>query len=227
LIPATPYEIQRLVGRLTYTRKSKQHNFNVVKDVAPWTLKRHTFTLHLDTDCTQFIEANRTVTISHWGNVKIQDQLNLRNNGAEFIGEYNPILMPKYKPESMFHGISIDLPKNAWGFSYRDEIGNISSTKATIEKQRANIYIQPRFPLFGQWNATWEIEYNLPVEDLVRYNKEKDTHIFNAKIALPYGTIPARDFNLKVVLPEGSILHDSFFNTTALQSVTTEFTNNL
>lgn len=75
----------------------------------------------------EFIEANRTITISHWGNVKVHDQLSLRNNGAEFFGEYNPLLMQKSK--SYFKGVTIELPYNTWGFSLRDELGNISSTK--------------------------------------------------------------------------------------------------
>lgn len=154
------------------------------------------------------MEANRTITVSHWGNINIHDNLQLKNNGAEFLGEYNPILLPKFKPESMFHGVTIKLPEKTWGFSYRDEIGNVSSTIATREKQEVKIHIQPRFPLFGQWNATWEIEYNLPTENFINLNTENDLHTLNYSLSLPYSSIPARVLNLKVVLPEGSIIHD-------------------
>jgi hypothetical protein len=128
LVPVSPYKTTSLRGKLTYSTKAKVHQFPIKENIRAWNYKKHSFTLHLDTDCVQFMEANRTITISHWGNVNIHDDLRLRNNGAEFIGEYNPILLPKYKPESMFHGVSIHLPVNTWGFSLRDEIGNVSST---------------------------------------------------------------------------------------------------
>lgn len=146
LVPVSPYKIQSLRGKLTYSTKAKVHQFPEKTDIRPWNHKKHSFTLHLDTDCVQFIEANRTITISHWGNVNIHDNLKLRNNGAEFTGEYNPILLPKYKPESMFHGVSIHLPTNTWGFSLRDEIGNVSSTIATRKPDEVQIHLQPRFP---------------------------------------------------------------------------------
>ena len=132
LVPVSPYKIGALRGKLTYSTKAKVHQFPAKENIRAWNYKKHSFTLHLDTDCLQFMEANRTITVSHWGNVNIHDDLRMRNNGAEFIGEYNPILLPKHKPESMFHGVSIHLPVNTWGFSLRDEIGNISSTIVTF-----------------------------------------------------------------------------------------------
>lgn len=146
LVPVSPYKMDNLRGKLTYSTKAKVHQFPPRTNIRAWNHKKHSFTLHLDTDCVQFIEANRTITISHWGNVNIHDNLKLRNNGAEFIGEYNPILLPKYKPESMFHGVGIHLPTNTWGFSLRDELGNVSSTIATRKPDEVHINLQPRFP---------------------------------------------------------------------------------
>lgn len=101
----------------------------------------------------------------------------------------------KHKPETLFHGVTALLPVNTWGFSLRDELGNVSSTHATRLKQNTEVQIQPRFPIFGQWNSTWLVEYNLYTEDLVKYDDNSGNYIFDSELKLPYGNIPARLFN--------------------------------
>ena len=150
IVPLSPYNINSISAVLKYSIKSTntgsaqneskgdtpvknlEHKIKEKFDIPAWNSLRHTFTLALDTDCTQFMEANRTITISHWGNVNIKDHLSLRNNGAEFVGEYNPSLLPKYRPKSVYYGQTINLDYNTWGFSLRDELGNISSTTVII-----------------------------------------------------------------------------------------------
>ena len=57
----------------------------------------------------------------------------MKNEGAEFTGEYSRVDYNQYKPgagKSALKSLQAELPYHAWGVYYRDEIGNISTSNA-------------------------------------------------------------------------------------------------
>ena len=71
--------------------------------------------------------------MSHWGNIVIDGAYKLANEGALLTGEYGRV---DYSPsrqnsgKSALKSLNADLPYNAWGVYYTDEIGNISTSNA-------------------------------------------------------------------------------------------------
>ena len=55
------------------------------------------------------------------------------------------------------------MPYQIWGLYYRDEVGNISTSKAFRDHHNeiVKLALVPRFALLGGWKANWEIGYNL------------------------------------------------------------------
>lgn len=55
------------------------------------------------------------------------------------------------------------MPFEVWGLYYRDEVGNISTSRAYRDYSKAIVKVgfAPRYALLGGWKANWEIGYNL------------------------------------------------------------------
>lgn len=55
------------------------------------------------------------------------------------------------------------MPFEIWGLYYRDEVGNISTSRAYRDYSKAIVKVgfAPRYALLGGWKANWEIGYNL------------------------------------------------------------------
>ena len=105
-------------------------------------------------------KSSRDIEISHWGNIKITEVYDMENRAARFVGEYSVVDLkrdPRGTAKNAFRGAIIKLPYNTWGFSFRDELGNISTSVARRDDKEnaAVIELTPRFILLGGWNATW------------------------------------------------------------------------
>ncbi len=59
--------------------------------------------------------------------------------------------------KNAFKGIEGQLPYDAWGMYYRDEVGNISTSKAYRDdySNKVKFALVPRFSLLGQWKCNW------------------------------------------------------------------------
>src|SRR5438552_2009874 len=79
----------------------------------------------------------------------------------------------------MARDLSLLLPPRAADVYYRDEIGNVSTTKFRNERDKSVLEFKPRYPLFGGWNYTWNHGYNVPLEDFLRYHSESGRYILN------------------------------------------------
>jgi len=101
---------------------------------------------------------------------------------------------------------------------YRDEVGNISTSRAWRDSSNVNIHIQPRFAIFGGWSHNWyniyyfksiivnrEISYNLPTNYyLFVKNDDPTSFVFKQNFGFPFENILAEKYTVKVILPEGS-----------------------
>lgn len=104
--------------------------------------------------------SSRYIEVSHWGNVKFSEVYDMENRGAKLIGHFSNIDFTDKNPKAgrnAFKRAQIELPYEAWGFSYRDELGNISTSLARKDHHAAKalVTLTPRFALQGGWNSTW------------------------------------------------------------------------
>jgi oligosaccharyltransferase complex subunit alpha (ribophorin I) len=155
-----------------------------------------------------FTEIVKTIEVSHWGNIYVEESYKLENQGAEFKGEYSRVDFSPHDRntgKNALRGLSARYPVHAWGMHYRDEVGNISTSRAWRDSSNVNLQITPRFVVFGGWSSNWVISYNLPTNYYL-FTKSDDTSSFVLKqnFGSPFGNILAEKYTVKVILPEGA-----------------------
>lgn len=80
--------------------------------------------------------ATRTYEVSHWGNIAVEDKYQIENIGAKLDGEFGRVDYDdygKYGGKNAIRRIRASLPMKSFGLWYRDEIGNVSTSRASRE----------------------------------------------------------------------------------------------
>ena len=80
-----------------------------------------------------FSEVHKTLEVSHWGNIAIAEKYSIVNKGPALKGEFSRVEFNGYNEnagKNAFKKTSATLPVEAWGLYYRDEVGNISTSRA-------------------------------------------------------------------------------------------------
>ncbi|CAI5999122.1 unnamed protein product [Closterium sp. NIES-64] len=153
-----------------------------------------------------FERAEREYEISHWGNVYVTEDYHLVHSGAKHTGMFSR-LDYQHRPMaigvSSLRGLMAVLPERAHTVYYRDEIGNISSSHLRYPPRKAELEIEPRYPLLGGWSVTFRVGYSVPLGDLVSISTD-GTRMLNATLGSPFADVPVKHLTVKVVLPEGS-----------------------
>uniref|UniRef100_A0A2P2MZ82 Dolichyl-diphosphooligosaccharide--protein glycosyltransferase subunit 1 n=1 Tax=Rhizophora mucronata TaxID=61149 RepID=A0A2P2MZ82_RHIMU len=151
-------------------------------------------------------ELVREVEISHWGSLHITEHYSLLHAGARHKGIFSRV---EYQSRPSFSGVSsikrllARLPPRVHSVYYRDEIGNISSSHLRTDVQKSELEIEPRYPLFGGWKATFVIGYGLPLQDFL-FESPDGRRYLNFSFGCPFVETVVDKLTIKVVLPEGS-----------------------
>ncbi|KAJ0963765.1 hypothetical protein J5N97_028887 [Dioscorea zingiberensis] len=151
-------------------------------------------------------ELMREVEISHWGNVQITEHYKLVHAGARHKGVFSRVeyqARPSISGPSSFKHLLARLPPRVHSVYYRDEIGNISSSHLRSDSLKSELELEPRYPLFGGWKATFVIGYGLPLQDFL-FESSDGQHYLNLTFGCPLLETVVDRLTIKVVLPEGS-----------------------
>ncbi|PON50177.1 Ribophorin I [Parasponia andersonii] len=151
-------------------------------------------------------ELVREVEISHWGNLQITEHYKLVHAGARHKGVFSRVeyqSRPAFSGVSSFRKILARLPPRVHSVYYRDDIGNISSSHLRTDYQKSELEIEPRYPLFGGWKATFVIGYGLPLQDFL-FESSDGRRYLNFSFGCPLADTVVDKLTIKVVLPEGS-----------------------
>lgn len=127
-----------------------------------------------------FSLVQKSVEVSHWGNIAIDTFHVLYNDGAQLLGEFGRVNYNKYNERlgrNAIKQLNAELPYHAWGVSYYDEIGNISTSHAWRQREEkvVKLEITPRFPILGGWKTNWHLGYNLNVSRYLYQDQSDDT----------------------------------------------------
>jgi oligosaccharyltransferase complex subunit alpha (ribophorin I) len=104
----------------------------------------------------------------------------------------------------MVRDLLLNLPVNASDIYYRDEIGNVSTSRLSYERDKTVLTIMPRYPLFGGWNYTWYHGYNVPLRDFARYHSESGRYIMNIPFINMFPQVIYDKVQVRIILPEGA-----------------------
>jgi oligosaccharyltransferase complex subunit alpha (ribophorin I) len=126
----------------------------------------------------------RTIEVSHWGNIAVEETIDLYHYGALLKGPFSRFdYMRRIGGAASVKSFKTLLPPSAADVYYRDEIGNISTSnlrtpnKLSKAVEPLDFEIRPRFPLFGGWRTHYTIGYNLPIYQYL-FNKGKKNCFF-------------------------------------------------
>lgn len=129
-------------------------------------------------------KVERVVEVSHWGNIAITEKYGLYNVGPKIKGEFSRVEYNPYNEaagRNSFKQTGATLPYESWGLYFKDEVGNISTSKAyrdvhrDIIEERAKLVrvdFTPRYGLLGGWKCNWEIGYNLPLKGFLFHDND-------------------------------------------------------
>ncbi|KAL6994755.1 Dolichyl-diphosphooligosaccharide--protein glycosyltransferase subunit 1B [Sarracenia purpurea var. burkii] len=151
-------------------------------------------------------ELVREVEISHWGSLQITERYKLVHAGARHKGVFSRVeyqSRPSLSGVSSFKHLLARLPPRVHSVYYRDGIGNISSSRLRTDSRKSELEIEPRYPLFGGWKATFVIGYGLPLQDFL-FESSDGRRYLNFSFGCPLAETVVDKLTIKVVLPEGS-----------------------
>lgn len=161
-------------------------------------------TVHFQSSSIFFVVTQlvRTIEVSHWGYISVEETIDLEHKGAIVEGEIRTPVTQESRAPGGF-SFKTTLPSLATDIYYRDDIGNISTSHVNVYNEAVILHVVLRYPLFGGWRIRYTIGYNVPS---YKYLYE---HLDYYALSMPfiddifYGMI-IEQVTLKVILLEGS-----------------------
>ncbi|WFC99558.1 dolichyl-diphosphooligosaccharide--protein glycosyltransferase subunit 1 [Malassezia yamatoensis] len=167
-----------------------------------------------------YVELNRHVEISHWGdNMATADTIWLRNDGAKLDGHFSRAAHmvkmwsnPSVELATQIHTVPMLLPAGAQDVYFVDASGNVS-TSTLAPSANSNgmplprpLEVQPRFPVLGGWNYSFTVGWNQRMSSAKLLKRLPGPNRY--RVAVPYLTAPNTaaidETSVRIVLPEGA-----------------------
>ncbi|XP_056129547.1 dolichyl-diphosphooligosaccharide--protein glycosyltransferase subunit 1 [Lampris incognitus] len=175
------------------------------RDVAPFS--EDTMKIHYENN-TPFLTISsitRTIEVSHWGNIAVEETIDLRHTGAYLKGPFSRYDYQRQSDSgiSSVKSFKTILPASAQDVYYRDEIGNISTSHLQVLEDSVEVEVRPRFPLFGGWKTHYIIGYNLPSYEYL-YTLGDQYALKMRLVDHVYDDQVIDSLTVKLILPEGA-----------------------
>uniref|UniRef100_A0AAY4D0V5 Dolichyl-diphosphooligosaccharide--protein glycosyltransferase subunit 1 n=1 Tax=Denticeps clupeoides TaxID=299321 RepID=A0AAY4D0V5_9TELE len=187
------------------SKNDEMIEYGPFRDVAPFT--QDVMKIHYENN-TPFLTISsitRTIEVSHWGNIAVEETIDLRHTGADLKGPFSRYDYQRQSDSgiSSIKSFKTILPASAQDVYYRDEIGNISTSHLQVLEDSVEVEVRPRFPLFGGWKTHYLIGYNLPsyeylyaLGDQYALKMRLLDHVYDDQVI--------DLLTVKIVLPEGT-----------------------
>ncbi|XP_075952039.1 dolichyl-diphosphooligosaccharide--protein glycosyltransferase subunit 1 [Anarhichas minor] len=175
------------------------------RDVAPFS--EDTMKIHYENN-SPFLTISsitRTIEVSHWGNIAVEETIDLRHTGAILKGPFSRYDYQRQSDSgiSSVKSFKTILPASAQDVYYRDEIGNISTSHLQVLEDSVEVEVRPRFPLFGGWKTHYMIGYNLPSYEYL-YTLGDQYALKMRLVDHVYDDQVIDSLTVKIILPEGA-----------------------
>ncbi|CAG5136260.1 unnamed protein product [Candidula unifasciata] len=146
----------------------------------------------------------RLVEVSHWGNIAVEEHVDVRHTGATLKGPFSRFDYQRQQDGyASVKQFKTSLPASAHDVYYRDEIGNISTSNLRESDESVEVELRPRFPLFGGWKTRYILGYNVPSYEYL-FNKGDHYALKIRFIDHIYDDMVVDEVLLKIILPEGA-----------------------
>lgn len=146
----------------------------------------------------------RTIQISHWGNIAVEENIQLTHSGAKLKGSFSRYEFQKdtRSGQSAIKSYKTMLPASAFGVYYRDSNGNISTSNMNVLREYVDLELRPRFPLFGGWKTQYTIGYNMPSFEYL-FSEGSNYLLKMRLIDHIFDDMFIEEAVVKIILPEG------------------------
>lgn len=154
----------------------------------------------------------RDIEVSHWGgNVAFEDRYWLENHAAGLKNHFSRVQwqVAQYAnpPSTALKELRIPLKGKSADAYFTDDIGNVSTSKFHSGPKSAELWLKPRYPLFGQWKYSFRIGYNGDAANFLRKLATGEGYVLKVPFlegpklseGLEYGRV-----DLRIILPEGA-----------------------
>jgi len=146
----------------------------------------------------------RIIEVSHWGNIAVEEHIEIRHTGAELKGPFSRYDYQRtQEPGASVKAFKTVLPAAARDVYYRDEIGNISTSAMRELDDMVEVELRPRFPLFGGWKTKYYIGYNVPSYQYL-FNNGDNYALKMRFVDHVFDDLVVDQFTFKIILPEGA-----------------------
>jgi oligosaccharyltransferase complex subunit alpha (ribophorin I) len=149
----------------------------------------------------------RRLTLSHWsGKILVEENYDIINDAPRLSNGFSRI---DYG-HSFYHnnrvypltGITMSIPKESEAISYRDEVGNISTSNYHLDDTHGRLELGTRFPLFGGWQSRLEISYRVP--NHLNMTRIGQKHRISGTLISPFDDVLINNFTFQIIFPEGA-----------------------
>jgi len=150
-------------------------------------------------------ELDRRLEVSHWGNIAVEETLDIRHTGARLKGAFSRYDYQRNQDgAASIKSFKTSLPASARDVYYRDEIGNISTSALRELDDSVEVELRPRFPLFGGWKTHYMLGYNVPSYQYL-YTDGGDKFVLKMRFVDHVFDDQVVDYmTLRIILPEGA-----------------------
>lgn len=187
------------------TRKGSMMTYGPYEAVAPYDAPHGLMRIHFKNHAPFLTITNlvKEIEVSMWGRVSIEEVYDLHHTGAKLKGGFSRFEYTARNARSAsFHEMQTHLPKDAMNVYYRDQIGNVSTSRLRKTDTRQELEFKPRFPIFGGWKTQWYLGYSVPTHSVLSRSGDKFKLETDFSTSLDGAAVD--DLTLKVILPEGS-----------------------
>uniref|UniRef100_A0A672Q5V2 Dolichyl-diphosphooligosaccharide--protein glycosyltransferase subunit 1 n=1 Tax=Sinocyclocheilus grahami TaxID=75366 RepID=A0A672Q5V2_SINGR len=187
------------------TKSEESIEYGPFKDVPPFSQDDMKIHYENNTPFLTISSVTRTIEVSHWGNIAVEETIDLRHTGAYLKGPFSRYDYQRQSDSgiSSVKSFKTILPASAQDVYYRDEIGNISTSHLQVLDDSVEVEIRPRFPLFGGWKTHYIVGYNLPSYEYL-YNLGDQYALKIRLVDHVYDDQVIDQLTVKLILPEGA-----------------------
>jgi oligosaccharyltransferase complex subunit alpha (ribophorin I) len=189
----------------TGTKSGNSIVFGPTKNIAPFTNNEVSIHYENNSPFVVVTSLKRTIEVSHWGNIAIEDHVEIVHKGAKLKGSFSRLdfQVDRRTKSPIVKSLKATLPLHSSDIYYRDQIGNISTSMVRSYDNRIEVEIKPRFPLLGGWRTNYILGYNVPSKEFL-YSSGSNYALKMPLIHSLYDNMIIEKAEIKVILPETS-----------------------
>ncbi len=150
----------------------------------------------------------REIDVGYFAGASYEERYSVRNAGPELEGEwsrFDDLTRAREARRGVVARLAAELPPGAEGPTFRDGIGNIStSVIVRTPAGRVGVVLEPRYPLYGGWRATFSLGWRVPRAAAVLRAPGARRARLMAAVGPAVRELVVQDLRVRVLLPPGA-----------------------